>query len=236
LVSDAVTIPPEHEEHHTERILRLPCAVGFDSRPPWPEVASPPAERNGYVTFGYLGRGYKLNEQTLSAWAEILRRLPTARLILKDAPPVLREWLLSAFSALGVAPERISIRGTTTRMLHLATYNEIDVHLDPFPHGGGITTLDACLMGVPTVTLLGDYPSGRLSASILQTVGRPFGIRVTVPGYIDYACGFTDATPSVHGRQGLRDELLDSVLCNERLYASAAEGAYRQVWREWCER
>ena len=48
---------------------------------------------------------------------------------------------------------------------------EIDLMLDTFPQNGGITTLDALLMGVPVVTLLGERVPGRASASMLTTLG-----------------------------------------------------------------
>lgn len=238
LISDAVTIPPEHEGQYHEQILRLPCALGFDTRPPWPDVAPPPAERNGYVTFGYLGRAYKLNEHTLATWAEIMRRLPTARLILKSAEyanQVLREWVLGEFEALGVPSERVSIRGSTTRLLHLATYNEIDVHLDPFPHGGGVTTLEACLMGVPTVTLLGDYVCGRIGASIIHQVDQGANVVRTVGDYIEAA---EDAAGQdrryFDERLALRESILSSVIADPRAYAASVEQAYRDVWRRHC--
>lgn len=237
LFSDAVTIPPEHEANYREQIICLPCVMGFDVRPPYPEVSGPPAERNGYVTFGYLGRAYKLNERCLSVWAELLRRMPTARLILKGkeyANPVLREWVLSVFASLGVPPDRLSLRGSTTRELHLATYNECDVHLDPFPHGGGVTTLEACLMGVPTVTLMGDYVSGRISASVLKVADPTRGYASTVDGYLLLA-NCESMVGSLKERQRLRDKILSSIMCDNRGYASAVEDAYRTVWRRWCE-
>jgi predicted O-linked N-acetylglucosamine transferase (SPINDLY family) len=236
LISDAVTIPPEHEHLYHERIIRLPSAMGFDVRPPYPEVAPPPMERNGYPTFGYIGRAYKLNERTLSTWAEILRRMPTAKLILKSAEynnQDLREWVLAVLASLGVTPDRVSIRGSTTRLIHLATYNEIDVHLDPYPHGGGVTTLEACLMGVPTVTLLGDYVSGRLSASVLDTVYPSGGTTATtVTDYLLLAssalCG-----ASLYERQRLRDAILSSVMASPERYAACVENAFRDAWKEW---
>ncbi len=236
LVSDAIAVPPEHEHQYRERIMRLPAVMGFDVRPPYPEVAPPPAERNGYVTFGYLGRAYKLNEHCLSVWAEILRRIPTARLILKGTEysnQVLREWVLSVLSSLGIDPARVSIRGSTPRMIHLQTYNEIDVHLDPWPHGGGVTTLEACLMGVPTVTMIGDYVSGRISASVLEEVGDLYGMSTTDQEYIDAAATYGSVEKSIYTRQSLRDSLLGSIICDPRAYAQSFEDACRAAWREW---
>ena len=61
--------------------------------------------------------------------------------------------------------------GATPRIEHLAAFGQIDIQLDPFPHGGGATTFEGLLQGVPCVTLLGELIQGRLSASFLTTLG-----------------------------------------------------------------
>lgn len=236
LVSDAVTVPPDHAPQYRERIMYLPAVMGFDPRPPYPEVSGPPAEQNGYVTYGYLGRAYKLNEHCLSVWAELLRRQASARLILKSKEynnQVLREWVLSVLASLGVDPSRVSIRGSTTRLIHLSTYNEIDVHLDPWPHGGGVTTLEACLMGVPTVTMLGDYISGRISASVLSMVYPSGGTSATDDDEYLLLALAASGGASLHERRRLRGKLLGSIICDPRTYAQSFEDACRAAWKEW---
>jgi protein O-GlcNAc transferase len=238
LASDAVTIPPDQTGQYRERIMYLPSALAFDPRPPYPDVAEPPANRNGYPTFGYLGRGSKLNERCLSAWAAILRRQPHARLLLKSPDyhsDTLRERVMTVLVALGVDPERVSVRGSTSRYDHLATYNEIDVHLDPFPHGGGVTTLEACLMGVPTVTMLGDYASARIGAAILSTVYPSDGTTATDTEMYMLLAQAALLGASLHERQRLRRKLLESVICDQAAYARAFEAACRVAWREWCQ-
>jgi protein O-GlcNAc transferase len=157
-----------------EKIMRLPCFMGFDLPGTWPEVGPPPRERNGYTTFGYLGRALKISPQCLAAWAEILRRVEGSRLILKsgeyDDSEIVRQ-ITSALVALGVDADRLEFRPGTNRHDHLATYGDVDISLDPFPHAGGVTTIESFLMGVPTVTLLGDYICGRTGASYLTAFG-----------------------------------------------------------------
>ena len=60
----------------------------------------------------------------------------------------------------------------------------MDVALDPFPYGGGITSCDALWMGVPVVTLSGETAVGRGGRSILSNIGLPELIAETPEEYL----------------------------------------------------
>jgi predicted O-linked N-acetylglucosamine transferase (SPINDLY family) len=55
--------------------------------------------------------------------------------------------------------------------VHLGTYANVDIALDAYPYNGTTTTCEALWMGVPTITLCGDTPASRVSASLLTQVG-----------------------------------------------------------------
>lgn len=237
ILADRVTVPPEHEHQHHERILRLPCVVAYDPRPPYPEVAPPPREQNGHVTFGYLGRANKTGESVWAAWAEILRRVPNSRLILKGGDyrdDGFRARVTDFFVSLRISSHRFEFLGPSPRLHHLEAHASIDVALDPFPQGGGVTLLEACLMGVPSVALLGDYLNGRIAPSILMALGQDAWVARTTEEYVDLAVSMALRTWTLGDRLALRDRLLGSILCNPREYTRHVEAAYRQAWRHWC--
>src|SRR6185312_7520555 len=102
-------------------------------------------------------------------WSRLLAAVPDSRLVLRAgflSVEAVREELGRQFAAAGVAPERLDLRSGTDRAALLATYNDIDIALDPFPYGGGTTTAEALWMGVPVVSLRGERFSGRVSESI----------------------------------------------------------------------
>lgn len=232
LMADDVAIPPAFEGYYRERILRLPCLLGYDPGPYPDLVAGPPEARNGYRTYGYLGRAMKLNDPTLACWARILREDPSGRLILKSdqyTDRSMRDRIAHRLLALGVDLGRVEVQGGTTRAEHLAAHNEIDVALDPFPQGGGMTTMDACLMGVPTVALEGRTVPGRTAASIMTVLGHEGWVASGEDQYVALA------TQQHATREALRDALLDSVICDRRGYARAVEAAYYHAWQAWCD-
>ena len=143
-----------------------------------PEPGPLPALARGHVTFGSFNRFNKIQAPVLESWARILRAVPGSRIMLKgdktfkgdkifvDSGQQAR--LSSVLMENGVAPECVLLTGWRERSAHFSAYNEIDIALDPFPHGGGMTTLDALWMGVPVVTFTGRTISSRLAAASLS--------------------------------------------------------------------
>lgn len=238
LFSDPVLIPAESRALFVETICDLPGFMPFAPPADSPALTPPPADANGFVTFGSMNRLTKINDAVLETWAEILGRVPTAQLIAKDPgfdAADARAHVLARLTARGVAPARLVLRGTTSRREHLAAYAEIDVALDPFPQSGGVTTFESLWMGVPVVTLAGGRPQGRASASILATVGLEGTTATSPEAYVDAACAWAGDPQRLRAaRATLRERLRVSPLCDHATYVAAVERTYRDCWRRWC--
>ncbi len=160
IVADRWQIPPEQEGLYSERVLRLADGYVCYSPPVYAADVGPlPGQRNGYITFGCFNNLAKITPRTIEVWANILRRLPESRLVLKthqfsEAEP--RTRIHEAFGQHGIPTARIELRGSSPHREFMGQYNDIDLVLDPFPYSGGLTTCEALWMGVPTVTLPGD--------------------------------------------------------------------------------
>ena len=151
-----------------------------------------------------------------------------------DQPETLAR-IHAAFAAHGVGPDRIVVLGKTSRHDHLLAYGRIDLQLDPFPHGGGVTAVEGLLMGVPCLTLRGDRQSGRVAASFLTTLGLADLVAESLDEYVAIACRLAaDLGRLSHERSTLRERLLASPIVNREAYTRAVEGAYRTLWRRWC--
>jgi protein O-GlcNAc transferase len=146
----------------------LPNFLGYWTPEALPAPGPPPARSRGHITFGSFNRFCKVLEPVLRGWAQILRAVPNSRLVLKSDRDGQQAPILSSLAAEGIAAERITVLDKMTRTSHFITYQEIDIALDPFPHAGGMTTLDAFWMGVPVVTWPGSTISSRLAAATLS--------------------------------------------------------------------
>ena len=237
LVGDAAVIPPEEERHCTERIARVPGTyLAFQVFYPVPNVVSPPCLRTGSVTFGCFASAYKLTEQTIAAYAAILRDAPASRLLLRNRTldtPSNRAILLGRFARHGVAADRLTLEGGAEHFDFLRSYDRVDVALDAFPYNGGTTTAEALWQGVPTLTCQGDRWAARTSCSLLLAGGLGEWVAADMAGFHDTAVALA-RSPDTPGRlatlrRGMRDHLQASAACDvvglcrslEALYASA---------------
>ena len=191
LLAGPVLVPEANRELFAERVIvDLPNFTGFWTPDPLPDVGPLPALTRGHVTFGSFNRPVKMSDDTIRAWAAILRRLPDARLVLKHpqlAEPSLRMRIAAAFQAEGVPTTVLTFLGGTDRISHFAAYNAIDIALDPFPHAGGMTTLDALWMGVPVVTWAGKTVSSLWAATSLVPLDLTDFIADSPESYIELA-------------------------------------------------
>ena len=239
LITDRWLHPPgQGGELHTERLYRLPrCFACYSA---WPEAREvTPRPEQGPLTFGSFNTLWKLNPPVIALWARILRRVPGSRLLLKArqlADTARRDELTQAFADHGVEPARLLLRGDVTMAEHYAMYGEVDLALDPFPFGGGVTTFDALWMGVPVITLLGERFIGRMSGTMLEAIGRPRWIARNPDQYVELAVSLAgDRARLGKLRAGQRQRVQRSALCDGPGLARAMEQAYIEMWQRWCK-
>lgn len=236
-ICDNRTDPPRLTEHlHTETLLRLPnsqwCYRPFISgiRP-----GALPLKSNGFVTFGSFNHVSKLSPSIRKLWAEILARLPDARLTLVGVPHGgAGDGLLSDLQRAGVAKSRIIVVPPAALDEYLRTFGAVDIALDTTPYSGATTTCDALWMGVPVVTLQGPRSISRSSASILSTVGLSPWIASTPAEYVRLAVEFARNEPLLAElRDSLRGKMLGSPIMDEAGFTRDLESAYDGMWKEW---
>jgi predicted O-linked N-acetylglucosamine transferase (SPINDLY family) len=167
----------------------------------------------------------------ISLWAQILRKVPGSRMILKDPKledQAVRREVGVLFKDAGIELDRIEFRGLVpTRYDHLRCYDDIDIALDTFPYHGTTTTCEALWMGVPVVTRAGDTHVSRVGVSLLRSVGLSGFISHTDDEYVNttvmLAC---DEERRLYLRKGLRLMMARSPLMDYAGVARELEEAF----------
>jgi predicted O-linked N-acetylglucosamine transferase (SPINDLY family) len=220
------------DPYYSEQLIRLPhgflCYQGDDTIEYKKE---PPFQKNGYITFGSFNNLTKVTSEVIAVWANILKEVPTSRLLLKSKQllnEAAKTMLLTQFKELGIESERIVLRTVVDSYQgHLEVYNQVDIGLDPFPYNGTTTTLEGLWMGVPVVTLCGDRHASRVGSSILHRVGLDNLIANDFASYIDIAQKLAnDVTYLQSLRAEMRERLRNSDLCNPKQFAHDVEESY----------
>lgn len=236
--TDPIATPPKLADQFSEALVYLPSVVAYNHPSDMPDVAFLPAyDLDGMVTFGNFGQPKKLSTKTLQLWARVLQAVPNSRLVLRHGgldQTYCETRVRDHFEDAGIETGRVFIFGGSAHYDHVAAFTDLDIQLDSQPASGGMTTLEAAWMGVPTLTMYGDRTAARISASIMTTLGLPDWIARDEDDYVRLAVEKArDLAALAALRARLRDCLKASVICDQARYGAAVEQAYRDLWRKW---
>lgn len=161
LLADEVSIPQDKTGLYDEAVFRLDGGQWcWDPPLAAPEPHRPPALSHGYVTYGVCVRSLRLSEACLDAFARIVAATPGSAIrfigaVAEDWP--LRRDILSRMHSQGVDAGRVFFDPFQPHAAYLEWFARIDVVLDALNGGGGLSLLDPLWMGVPVVTLAGEW-------------------------------------------------------------------------------
>ncbi|MCP3932757.1 MAG: tetratricopeptide repeat protein [Bacteroidetes bacterium] len=241
-ISDEVTDPiGEQGKYYSEKLVRLQEGfLCYDPVEKAPQISMPPCFDNRYITFGSFNTLAKNSSEVIQVWAALLKKVPHSRLLLKNKQledEFVKEKWWNLFEKEGLERSRILLTGyIKDNFSHLDLYNKVDICLDPFPYNGTTTTCEALLMGVPVITLHGEFHVSRVGASILHQVGLQELIAESQEEYIERAMKLAgDKKRLQYYRQFLRDNLLESNLCDAKRFTKNMEDLFRNLWNSWCE-
>ena len=229
----------EADNLYSEELIRLGtgflCYQGDDSAP---EISALPCLERGYVTFGSFNNLTKITPEVVKLWSGILRSAPHTHLLLKSTQLLdeeMRARCRGMFEKERISGDRLELLGWLPKQEdHLGLYGKIDIGLDPFPYNGTTTTCEALWMGVPVVTMLGDRHAGRVGASILEHVGLGGLIANGPKSYVEIVLElYKDIEKLTALRNGLRDQMMASPLCDASAFAKNVEEAYFRMWERY---
>ncbi|THD64085.1 hypothetical protein [Phenylobacterium sp.] len=202
-----------------------------------PSITPAPALKNGYATFASFNNPAKLSDETVAAWARILKGVPDARLTLKYGyfqDPVLQAVTSARFAAHGVDPARIDYRGHSTGEAYVAAFGDVDLALDPSPVPGGTTSLEALSRGVPVLTLMGPNFYARAALPIFVSAGLEDLVAADWDGYVARAialAGDFDGLQALRAR--VRAGFATAGYRDQAGVARDMEAAFRGMFAAW---
>ena len=239
ILTDSCQTPEGSSQHYTEKVVRMPHDyVCYRPQEDSPDVAPLPALAGIGFTFGCFNNLAKVNDQVLSAWATILQAVPGSRLLMMThslGDSMTNERVRASLVGYGVETERLHLQPAASPKDVLKWYNKVDLALDSFPYVGGLTTIEALWMGVPTVTLAGVGIAGRHSVSHLSNCGLSEFITGSVAEYCDLAVRIAKAPEQLGQlRAGLRARMAAGPLLDWAGFTQSLEEHYRTMWHTWC--
>jgi predicted O-linked N-acetylglucosamine transferase (SPINDLY family) len=240
ILGDPHVTPHEESGHFTEKIWQLPESY-FCFTPPDDNISimSLPVLANGYITFGCFNNYTKINNEVKKVWAKILHKIPKSKLFIKTAQlndPEIVLKIIKDFSLQGITSERLILEGNSPRSELLASYNRVDIALDPFPYPGGTTSAEALWMGVPVLTLKGDRFLSHVGETIAYNVGHPEWISKDLDDYVAKAVEFSNDLKYLSVmRNELRNSALQSPLFDSPRFAANFGNALQEMWRQYLQ-
>jgi protein O-GlcNAc transferase len=237
-ISDRYLTPPGmFEAYHSEHLVLLPdTGVAYRPDPNGPPVNPLPALSSGRLVLACLNNLVKINRRVLTVWARLLAELPSAQLMLGNVKtPGIRRDMLQRLAEAGIDQDRVILQPRLATRDYLELHHGIDLALDPFPFGGGTTTMHSLWMGVPVLTLAGDQVVSRCGASALARVGLQDFITYDEDEYVERAIDICSDLPALDQlRQSLRGRM-SQANCDAKTITRQLEAAFRKMWIDWCK-
>lgn len=226
------------EECYSENILPVKNITYYDPLIELPEILDPPCITNGYITFGSFNGLRKIDKSLMGVWAKLLHSLPGSKikLMTEDSDnSFMREYIYDIFTAFDIDKSRVLLQSRLPLVEFLASHNEVDIALDPYPYHGESTTFHSLLMGLPIVSRSGNSCASSVSNRILSAINREEWIANSYDEYIDIALKIGgDEGALISNRKTLRNDIEHSSLMNFKQATEDIESALISGWNDLC--
>lgn len=223
LITDEIHSPKEEKAHYSEELIYIPgCRFNFTPPIQAPGIGPLPYSENGYITFGCYSNVTKFSDVCLDLWAKAMLSVPNSRLKLRHkslVDPLIQNKILKRFKANGVAAGRIEFYGGHKYDTYLKAYSEVDVMLDSIPFSGATTSCESLWMGVPIITMHGNFPAARQTSCILTSLGEADWVARSEEEYIQIAKELPSNIDRLYKfRLGIREKIGSSPLGDPKIF------------------
>ncbi len=236
ILADRFTIPEDKAYLYTEKPLYLDKGYQIFAEKNLPDIKESPYKSNNYITFGSFNCTSKLNDTTVYLWTKILENTPDSRLLIyrTQLTKNIIKYVKNKFKQKGLDTDRIMFISTKYSP-HFKAYCLADISLDPYPFSGMSIAIETALMGVPTITLLGNGMQSRGAGRINHVIGLDEFNANCGDEYIKTAVELASNKEKLDNlKVSLRDKINNSELrLNAKDFTKELEDKYKKVWEEF---
>ena len=235
ILTDGHFVKEGEEQYYTEQVYKMDhCCLHCDSFDlPTQVVLEPSFVKNGYITFGSMNGSHKISPAVLALWSKILHSCPDAKLLMDNhfvGSESNQKFIERRFNENGINKDRLIFRDSITRAEFLRGYNDVDIALDPFPYGGGTSTIESLMMGVPVITLAGDRWVGRMSENFLINTGHEELVAADLDDYHDKAIELANNKTRIEEYKSVLREDLEASEMKVEKHILRFQKALRDMW------
>ena len=239
LIADRTYLTEECAAAGTESVVYLPDSFMITSTPALPDLALEREEfllpRDGIV-FSNFNHPCKFEPEIFAIWMRILDRVPDSVMWLGTWMPLTATNLRHEAEKAGIDPMRLVFGGIDSRERHLSRLRLADIALDTHHHGGGVTTIDALIAGVPVLSAVGKTPSSRMGATLLNAVGLAELVFDDLASYENRAVELANDREQLTAlKRKLAASLESSPLFDVPRYTRHLERAFEAIWQRHCD-
>ena len=237
ILADKFVIPEDKAYLYTEKPLYNKIGYTIFAEKPFPEVSDCPFVQNGYITYGCFNCTSKLSDMILYIWSKILEKDTTSKLLIYRTQLTRTRINIfkSKFKKLGINEDRL-IFSNQKYSPHYKAYSQADIALDPYPFSGMSIALEAAMMGVPTVTLLGEGIQSRGVGRINKVLGFEELLNAeNGEEYINKAVNLANNKEKlIELNKTLREKVENSsIIKGAGEFTKDLEDSFRKIWLEF---
>ena len=180
VIADGFSAPAQFHPYYAEALVQLPHSLQIVPGN-WIHLGPGKSRealglRDDAFVMAYFGVLSKIQPPMFDAWLQVLKDAPHAVLwIARTAHSSAEAFgrLRLRSMQMGVNPVQIMFSDPVPHAEHLARFSAVDVMLDPFPVGSGVTALEALWMGRPMVSMAaaGQTLVSRMPGGVLHSAG-----------------------------------------------------------------
>jgi protein O-GlcNAc transferase len=234
IIADPVVIPNGSEEHYTEKVVRIPCMMPYNtqndifSRIPTRADAGLPEK--GFI-FCSFNQCFKFTPEVFASWMRILAQVPNSYLWLSRQSAQAMEGFKKQVAAHGIDLERVIFAPKLESMHdHLSRLQCADLFLDTFPYNAHTSAADSLWAGVPLITRMGDSFASRLAGSLIKNLGLSDLIVPDLAAYEAMAIHLATHPEKVEAlKQRIAKNRKSYPLFNQKLYLERFEAALTEM-------